>query len=1036
MEHIIDELRIKVDTEADSTTSGIENFEKALSKLKEATKGGITGLGSAAKQITSFKTALSGIALDTNALSALKDAMISLSAIPKASGLSSTVNSLKKIPEITKQLTGTELYKFSTQIKVVANAVKPLATEMEKVANGFSAFPSRIQKLIKENEKLSTSNQKVGKSFKKTGMLSLTALANYGTFAYGLRKVISFLSSAVNSINAYVENVNLFQVSMGEFYEEAYAYAELVNNKLGVDPSEWMRNQGVFMSMATGFGLAKKQAYDLSESLNELTYDISSLYNEDMTTAAQRLQSALAGEIEPIRRLGISISQATLEEFALAKGIKENVANMTEQEKALLRSIKLIEDASKIGAVGDFVKTLESPANAMRVLKQQITQLSRAIGSILLPTVIQVIPYMQAFVSILTDAAKWIADLVGFEMPKWNNEDWNKELTNGAGDAENALEEATDAAKKLKKETLGIDELNIISDKSDSAAGTGENWASNFTIPDLWDKAALEEMTTKAQEIKEKMLDMLPAALAVGAAIALWKFGPDIITGVKAFAELVKIASGHAVVLSSTASKLATTLKFAGVTAVIATMVARFADLYRNSEKFRKGLSRIKDIFSGFKTVVVDIFSGITKVFSDIGTAALGLLPDSVRETVLNFFSKVSDFLASLDLDWKDLAITVAGFGLLFVPGGQFLGLALLAFESITVEIRKLGGISDETWAKMKQAAADMWNSLKKSVSNGWNAVVDFFDKSLPSWWNNTISPWFSRQKWDTLFSVMITTAATAIIDFAHTWSRRISEWWNSDVQPWFTWTRWSALFAVMGKTLVDEVTDTFSTWRSRISEWWSSDVQPWFKLTKWITLFSSIGKGIKDAVLTMIDYWDNLITDWWNNYVVIWFKASTWKQLAADAVNGLKQGFSNLYEIGKSIGSDIADGINSAISKVKNSSSNKSSGNDDEEEEIVLWEKSYASGGFPSTGQVFLSRENGPELVGTIGGSSAVVNNSQIVEAVSAGVASAVASVLGGSGGDTNVVVYLDGEKIYSNQQKVAARKGYGISLNPSFSL
>ena len=107
--------------------------------------------------------------------------------------------------------------------------------------------------------------------------------------------------------------------------------------------------------------------------LTELAYDLSSLYNEDVSESILRLQSALSGEIEPIRRLGISISQATLQEYALAHGIDESVISMTEQEKALLRSLVLMEGAGRIGAIGDFAKTLESPANALRVLRQQIT---------------------------------------------------------------------------------------------------------------------------------------------------------------------------------------------------------------------------------------------------------------------------------------------------------------------------------------------------------------------------------------------------------------------------------------------------------------------------------------------------------------------------------------------------------------------------------------------------------------------------------------------------------------------------------------
>ena len=91
------------------------------------------------------------------------------------------------------------------------------------------------------------------------------------------------------------------------------------------------------------------------------------------------------------------------------------------------------------------------------------------------------------------------------------------------------------------------------------------------------------------------------------------------------------------------------------------------------------------------------------------------------------------------------------------------------------------------------------------------------------------------------------------------------------------------------------------------------------------------------------------------------------------------------------------------------------------------------AEGGFPNAGQMFVAREAGPELVGTIGNRNAVVNNDQIVESVSAGVYQAVVMALGSSkdeGGDTQIIINLDGEKIYENQQKVARNRGYNLGM------
>ena len=247
------------------------------------------------------------------------------------------------------------------------------------------------------------------------------------------------------------------------------------------------------------------------------------------------MQSALAGEIEPIRRLGISISQATLQEYALAHGIDESVMSMTEQEKALLRSLVLMEGASRIGAIGDFAKTLESPANAMRVLRQQITQLGRAIGTVFVPILIQVIPWVQAFVEILTEAIQRFAVLVGFEMPEWETNDWGEDIKENADSAADSVGDTTDELKKLKQQLLGIDELNIIGASNEIKLDTGEvgKWTDDLEIPDIWDKTALDALKKQVDEIKPVLKDLLDNyIIPIGSALLAWRIARTLFTDI------------------------------------------------------------------------------------------------------------------------------------------------------------------------------------------------------------------------------------------------------------------------------------------------------------------------------------------------------------------------------------------------------------------------------------------------------------------------------------------------------------------------
>ena len=530
----IDSLQIKIQASSAQASRNLKDLESSLSSIKSVARGGV-GLTAVAKQLTKLQTALSGIKVDSGKISSLVSALQSLSTVQKSTGLNSTINALKKLPDITNSLKATNLNEFANQISRVVTAVAPLATEMQKVSRGFAAFPVRIQRLISSSTGLAASNTRTAKSFTLLGSSSLGFLSKLSLVSVAVKGIASVVGGWITESNAYIENLNLFTVAMGEYAAEAQEYAEQVGALMGIDPSEWMRNQGVFMSMANGFGLAREQAYALSEGLTEISYDLSSLYNEDVEQSALRLQSALSGEIEPIRRLGISISQATLQEYALAHGIEESVTAMTEQEKALLRSLVLMEGAARVGAIGDFAKTLESPANAMRILRQQITQLGRALGTVLLPIIVQIIPWVQAFVSVLTDAIKALATLVGFTMPEWETKDWSDGLTTGATEAEDAIGGVSGAAKELKKELLGIDELTILEPPSSSGAGgvggIGSSWASDLEIPDIWDKEAIKKIQTQADDLKDDLKDILyDYVLPIGAALAAWKIASGLIS--------------------------------------------------------------------------------------------------------------------------------------------------------------------------------------------------------------------------------------------------------------------------------------------------------------------------------------------------------------------------------------------------------------------------------------------------------------------------------------------------------------------------
>lgn len=298
----IDSLQIEIEATSSDAATKINQLTTALSNLKSVAKGG-AGLTTVSRQLQALSNAakmIGSVNTNTAKLRELTSALNGLATIQKASGLTSTINALKKLPDITSQLGKTDLGKFASEIKQVAAAMAPLASEMQKVANGFSAFPIRIQKLIKSNEALVASNNEATKSFGFLGTGISSSVAKFGIYFAVFRQIAGVMANWVKESNDYVENLNLFTVAMGEYAEEAKTYAEEVQSVMGIDASEWMRNQGVFMQMASGFGVVSEDAALMSKNLTQLGYDISSFYNISIEDAMQKLQSGLAGEIEPL----------------------------------------------------------------------------------------------------------------------------------------------------------------------------------------------------------------------------------------------------------------------------------------------------------------------------------------------------------------------------------------------------------------------------------------------------------------------------------------------------------------------------------------------------------------------------------------------------------------------------------------------------------------------------------------------------------------------------------------------------------------
>lgn len=1063
----IDSLQIEIETTSSDAASKINQLTTALYNLKSVAKGG-AGLTTTTKQFQALSNAaklINSTNLNLQKIQQFVSAMNSLSSVQRASGLTSAVNALKKLPEISSSLEKMDLGKFATQMQRVAASISPLATQMQKVSNGFSALPSKIQKVIKTTDKLVESNNKAAKSYGSL-VSKIGSFLKFGLSFASFQYIANIMSNWVKESNDYVENLNLFTVAMGPYAEEMFEYANKVQEVMGIDASEWMRNQGVFMQMLSGFGIVTDDAALMSKNLTQLGYDISSFYNIPIEDAMQKVQSGIAGEIEPMRRLGYAIDDATLKQVALSHGITESTYTMTQAEKSQLRYIAIMEQSGN--AMGDLSRTIQTPANAMRILNQQITQLSRALGNLLIPILQVLIPWVQAFVEVLTEAIQLLAEFFGFELPKIDYSSVTG-LSVSAGEADDALAGATKSAEKLKDATLGIDELNVISPPTSTSGGgasVGVTGSSDLGL-DLPEYDFLNGLTKDTDALKDKMRTLLKIVLAIGAALLALKIGTALFSAVQTLQTLFAglsaavasiptiistigqafgILSGSMGPATTAAISLSKALKFAGVIGVITTIVTRFIDLYNTSELFRTGLARIVGIFRTTFDIAGDILGHIGNTLKGIGMTILGLFPKEIQEMILGAIQQISKFVKSLDLDWADLGITIAGIALLFVPGGQVLGVVLLAFEAITVGIRAIGNISNETWSQIRI----YFNEGLMFIRDVFIATFDTIIEFLKNVFTGNFTAIWADCKFVVSFTVDLIRQLIINV-FGVDLIGVVSNWYQNNVAPWFTLERWQQLGTNIKTAIKTAWNETVGQWIADIQNWWDTNVAPWFTAEKWMELGKQAIDGLFEGFGDLFDFGKNLGSNLINGFrskdaLDSHSPSVAFKNAGKDAEEGFNLGFGNLSTVvnvsqnalsnimvyvanfagstksmlealfaesnemlinSQNLNSSFCDSmtmmyrtmatrsnaaIQSIISYLDSIPRNITTVHTIITKSISRGgsTKAFASGGFPDTGQMFIAREDGPELVGTIGSRTAVANNAQIVEGIAAGVSDA----------------------------------------------
>lgn len=342
-----------------------------------------------------------------------------------------------------------------------------------------------------------------------------TTVGQFYILYMAVKKVANIYAEWYTKSNDFIENMNLFEVTMRSGTNAALDYAKSVEQIMGIDLADWLNYQGKFQQLSKGFGVASEQADIMSKNLTQLSYDLSSFFNVDAQKAFEKLSSAMAGQVKGLREYGIDVTVASLQQYALSKGIDLTVRNMTQAQKAVLRYNYILEKTVNIQ--GDMARTIITPANSLRILNAQLERLKRTLGNIISVVVTKFIPYVQAGVNLITKFAERIANAFGFELPKidYSGLDDAVSITEDMDDAASNLSDdfadAAAEAKKLKYQLMGFDELNILkSPTDDSTASKVKDNLANLYPSDLglgipeYD-FGLDSVSLKADEILNKL---------------------------------------------------------------------------------------------------------------------------------------------------------------------------------------------------------------------------------------------------------------------------------------------------------------------------------------------------------------------------------------------------------------------------------------------------------------------------------------------------------------------------------------------------
>lgn len=840
----------------------------------------------------------------------------------------------------------------------------------------------------------------------RMGFMSLAAVighlyANFFLLIRGAR----LLGKAMDYSSSMTEAQNVVSVVFGKSSEVMDKFAKTAIKDFGLARLSAVEFASRFQAMGKTMGITSEQvvkandfiaskisgnvrAYkdlgdsvaDVSINLTKLTADIASLYNQDYEDVAKDMQSIYTGMTRPLRKYGLDLTNATLKEWAMSQGLESNIEKMTQAEKTMLRYQYVMSRTA--GAMGDFQKTQDTWANSLRTIKQLMQEIARTIGEALInalrPALLAFKNFLFSFIELAEKGLNALGKLLG-----WHQIDFGgASLVEDTEDYADALDDAAGAAKKLKNQLRGIDELNNLTTNKGNGGGAGDIAGLGAGIESLWDQIV---DTDRVYESNVKNWKDFGERIAKS-----MKDGLDQVDWDSIYSESSTFGTNFANFLNGLIDpelwhKFGTTLAGGLMTAIeFAFAFGKDFDFENLGEAIAEGINGFFEEFDGGK--LANVFNTWVDGFeTTLKKAAEKIKWDEV-------FADLFDFFKNIELDTIGFALA-AGATILGAPAiAKALGMAIVQHPIAlgTITIAAIGGFKFGNWIgeQWEEALGTNLETGESYWSEFWFGVFDKAKAALPA--AITLSGIINA------FTIGgIGGDGTSVAEHIIEWGQGVKKDWDDNIGPileemgkeWDEW--WSGIFDDLG---LDKFIIKVEEWKTDIKDMFENDPKKFWSLvltsgvsdsliSDWETIFSKL----KETFTKNLDDIKLKVSTWIKDEFVPLFDKDTW----LGYLDGIKQAFEEIWNdplaFAKNFFNKVSEwaepfinGIIDGFGKLF-SGKNLLTGATGNYNITHISLPKFATGGYPTTGSLFWAGERGAELVGSINGNTAVASNGEI---------------------------------------------------------